>query len=161
MKELKHSRWWFAPLASFSKKKRPLFVLDDVQQLFKDKDYKELQRFIINTILIPIWDNNQAAIFLVTSDYSIEEELSNLSGMSTRLQTFPFPKLERKEFEELMIKDRGNLKTFNTKLTIECILKFYEDFNTDLRSLNKFILIYNGNYEGNCYYYLEVLLSLF
>ena len=128
-------------------------MLDDVQRLFKDKDYKELQAFIINTILIPIRDKNEAVIFLVTSDYSIEEDLSNLSGMSTRLKTFPFPKMDGKEFEDVMKKDLENLKKFNKSLTLECLLKFYEEFNNDLRSLNQFIRIYDGNYESNSYFY--------
>ena len=140
-------------MASFYKKRRPIFVLDDVQRLFKDKEYKELQAFIINTMLIPMRDRNEAVIFLVTSDYSIAEELSNLSGMSSRLKTFAFQKIDEKEFEDVMNKDLENLKKFNKSLTLECLLKFYEDFHSDLRSLNEFILIYKGNYEGNGYFY--------
>ncbi len=96
---------------------------------------------------------NEAAIFLLTSDYSIEAELSVLSGMSTRLKTFPFPKIGEKEFEDVMKKDLENLRKFNSKITLECLLKFYEDFNTDLRSLNQFIKIYDENYERNYDFY--------
>lgn len=153
MKELYNSRWWFAPFASFSKKKRPILVMDDVQRLFKEKEYKELQTIIINTILIPIRDSNQATIFLLTSDYSIEDELSKLSGMSTRLNTFPFPKIDLTEFQDAMKKDLNNLVKINKSITIECLFNFYEEFNTDLRSLSQFIQIYDGDFESNGEFY--------
>ena len=123
-------------------------ILDDVQQLFKKKEYEVLQTTIINSILVPIRDNNEAAIFLLTSDYSIQEDLSVLSGMSTRVKAFPFPKIGEKEFELAMQKDLENLQRFNNKITLEILVKFYADFNTDLRSLNEFISSYDGNYES-------------
>ena len=149
IQELKKKPWFFAPLASFSKKRRPLLVLDDVQRLFKRKEYEPIQEFIINSILIPIMDRNEAAIFLVTSDYSIEQDLRRLSGMSTRMKTFPFPKIGQKEFEILMKKDLENLQHQNKQITLECLLQYYQDFNTDLRSLNRFIEEFSGDYEGN------------
>ena len=119
-----------------------------MHQLFKKKEYEVLQTTIINSILVPIRDNNEAAIFLLTSDYSIQEDLSVLSGMSTRVKSFPFPKIGEKEFELAMQKDLENLQIFNNKITLEILVKFYADFNTDLRSLNEFISSYDGNYES-------------
>ena len=125
-----------------------MLVLDDVQTLFKDNDFKNLQNYIINSILVPLRDNNEAVIFLVTSDYSIESDLKQLSGMSSRLETFPFPKIEKTEFEKYIQKELINLQKINSKLTLEFLLKFYEDFNTDIRSLNEFIKTFDGDYEG-------------
>ena len=125
-----------------------MLVLDDVQTLFKGNDYKNIQEYIINSILIPLRDKNEAVIFLVTSDYSIESGLSRLSGMSSRLKTFPFPKIEKTEFEKYIQKELINLQKINRKLTLEFLLKFYEDFNTDIRTLNEFIKTFDGDYEG-------------
>ena len=125
-----------------------MLVLDDVQKIFKSNDYKYIQDYIINSILIPIRDKNEASIFLVTSDYSIESDLKRLSGMSTRLRTFPFPKIEKKEFEKFIQMELMNLQKINSKLTLEFLMRYHEDFNTDLRSLNEFISEFDGNYEG-------------
>lgn len=123
--------------------------MDDVQRIFKMKDCQIIQEFIINSILLPIRDNNEASIFIVTSDYSIEEELRLLSGMSTRMKIFPFPKLDKKDFEDLMKKDLEHLQKINNKITLESLLQFYDDFGADLRSLDHFIPNYKGNYEGD------------
>ena len=125
-----------------------MLVLDDVQTLFKDNDFKNVQNYIINSILVPLRDKNETVIFLVTSDYAIESDLKQLSGMSSRLKTFPFPKIEKKEFEEYIQMELINLQKINSKLTLEFLLKFYEDFNTDIRSLNEFIRTFDGDYEG-------------
>ena len=85
---------------------------------------------------------------LITSDYSIEHELSCLSGMRTRLETCAFPKISKEEFKLFVKENIETLKTKNKFLTPEMLMKHYEDFNTDLRSLNNFVQKFDGNYEG-------------
>ena len=141
--------WWFAPRYWFHQKLRPLIILDDIQSLFKNEEMKNLQSMIINSLLYPLRDSNQACIILITSDYTIEKELNGLSGMSSRLRTFPFPEMTKSEFEFYVSENIEILKTKNHLLSSNILMKYYEDFNSDLRSLNSFIEEFQGNYEGN------------
>jgi len=146
--ELRKSRcWWFSPRYWFAKKPRPLIIFDDVQKLFKSPEMKELQSLILNSMLYPIRDSNQACIMFITSDYSIEDELSSLSGMRTRLETIRFPKLSKEDFELYVKENLERLQNMNKHLTAEILLKHFEDFNTDLRNLNRFIQMFKGDYE--------------
>jgi hypothetical protein len=147
--ELGNSRcWWFSPRYWFSKKPRPLIIFDDVQKLFKSEKIKDLQSLILNSMLYPIRDSNQACIMLITSDYSIEDELSSLSGMRTRLKTSPFPKLTKEDFRLYVKENFEILQNLNKLLTVEILMKHFEDFNTDLRNLNSFIEKFKGDYES-------------
>ena len=136
------TRYWFA------KKPRSLIIFDDVQKLFKSEKMKDLQSIILNSMLYPIRDNNQACIMLITSDYSIQYELSSLSGMRTRLETNPFPKLSKEDFDLYVKTNLEILQNINKLLTAEILMKYFEDFNTDLRNLNSFIEKFKGDYDG-------------
>lgn len=61
-------------------------------------------------------------------------------GQSNEVFSFPMNKKN--------LKDRCNLELKNLQ-RINSNMKYYEDFNADLRTLNAFILKFNGNYEGN------------
>lgn len=125
-----------------------MIVFDDVQRLFRDQEMAHLQSIIINTILFPIRDENHACIMFVTSDFWIEEDMKKLSGMDTRLKSYKFPRISKKDHENYLLKNFYKLKNLNNLLTFDLLEKFHEDFNSDLRALNAFIFAFDGDYES-------------
>ena len=74
------------------------------------------------------------------------------------MEIFPFPKIEKKDFVSMVQKEFETFQKLNQKLTSSWLLKFYDDFGTDLRSLNRFISLFDGDYEGykNVYIFLKI-----
>ena len=151
--------WWFAPRYWFARKPRPLIILDDVQKLFRNESMKEVQSIILNSFLFPLRDKNRACVILITSDYSIEKDLKALSGMTSRLMTFNFPKISKTDFENYAVENLDILRKKNNFLTIGILKKYHEDFNSDLRKLVEFIKKFEGNYESNYKFLLFFLFS--
>ena len=77
--------------------------------------------------------------------------------MRTRLKTKRFPKITKDQFQEYVRENLEALKSKNKYLTEEILMKHYEDFNTDFRNLNNFILEFKGDYDRNHYLILLYL----
>jgi len=122
--------------------------MDDVQQLFKNKKYEFIQENIITGILVPARDSNQANIMLISSDFSIGNQITSMSGMSSRISIFPFPIIGEGQIKEYFNTNLLSFQKINKLISFECLLEFYKGFNGDLRSLNRFIREYQGNYQG-------------
>ena len=147
---MQNSRWWwFAPKYWISNTRKPLIIIDDVQYLFKYRELMFIQRNILTGILVPARDLDQASIMLISSDFSIANDITSLSGMSSRITIFPFPKIDQAQINEYFQKEIENFRKINKFITLECLKEFFSEFNTDLRSLNFFIKKYKGNYQGN------------
>ncbi len=65
-------------------------ILDDIQELFN------LNRDITDSVLkglIELIDDKRAQIVLISSDTSVKNKISSISGMSSRVEYLSFPKI--------------------------------------------------------------------
>jgi len=124
--------------------------MDDVQTLYRNQTPKMrlISQAILQNFMIPLTDSNQACFMLITSDYSIAQDVRSLSGMTSRLITYTFPKVNNKAFDNYIETNLGELLSINAKITPEIMKNFYNDFNSDFRSLNRFMVTYEGDYSG-------------